>query len=329
MNYLAKRTKIEEVSPYLEAGEYMMDNQEARVAFQPTEKNHPIVAGMYDSNTIDRAQPIIIKDDSPKKFPGRILWFCSNGDIKIFSDKQVLILCSAKEHYQQKFQHYKTFSPFFQMPKLLSHDVEKYILTEELIEFRSKREQDDTLILSTIYRDYRNYFTNKQATVVFRSINELLTTSTNASHKPDFEDLLNRIDSRFLEMEFPFLPLHGDLWTDNLLLAKSDDQVWYIDWDTAGEYFFLFDFFKFMWNELDVHDNRSYYEHYLNGIFDDQFTGLFAIFNLEFQPAHKQDYLLLFFLNFMLDEGAVPYEVKLMELADFQCKILDYYGAAK
>lgn len=322
MNNSAKRTKIEELGPYLEAGEYIMDNNEARIAFRLAEKDHPIVAGAFDASALDQVQPIIIEGNASKQFPGKILWFCSNGDIKIFSDTNTLILSSTKEHYQQKFQYYKTFSSFFQMPKLLSHDSGNCILTEELIDFRSKTEEDDPLILSTIYHDYRNYFAKKQATAVYRSMDELLTTSSNADNKQDFERLLNMIDPQLLEAAFPFLPLHGDLWTDNLLVAKSDDQVWYIDWDTAGEYYFLFDFFKFMWNELDVHDNRSYYERYLSGDFDDQFTELFAIFNLEFQPAHKKDYLLLFFLNFMLDEGKIPYEVKLMEWADFQQKVL-------
>lgn len=114
--------------------------------------------------------------------------------------------------------------------------------------------------------------------------------------------------------------LHGDLWTENILLERDSEKLWYIDWDTAGEYFFCHDFFKFMWNEFDVHGNSHYYQAYLAGKYDEAFTQLFGLFQLNFQPQYRKAYFYLSFLSFML-EGQ-EYSWKWNELADFLEKVV-------
>lgn len=317
----AKKNRAVALSHYLEGGVYDWD-EGMRALCKRAKRHHPIVAGLYPGPG-ELPTPLNIADDPPKQFSGNILWFCSNGDIKIFSDAETLIVCCSRDNYLRKINNYDYFSPLFRMPELIRREDANHILVEQFIDFENKAAQDDEFILKTIYEDYRNYFihTVRHSTANCRSLNDLLSASSNAIHMEQFEDIIKAIDPELLEAKFPFMRLHGDLWTDNILLASK--ELWYIDWDESGEYIFFYDFFKFMWNELDVHHNPLYYEQYLKGEFDGRLKELFSIFQLEFQPERRQSYFYMFFLNFILDDtGTMKYEPKRYELADFQRKIM-------
>lgn len=336
----AKKDRVLQLSHYLEYGVYEFDN-ELRVVFKQSQHHHPIIQGFLLKNNqqdiatkLNEAEKrslqmsLEISNAQPKKFSGNIMWFCSNGDIKIFSNSETLILCSSKNNYLQKINNYDYFSPFFQMPELVYRDDANYVLIEKFIDFKNKTDQDDDFILNTIYQDYTNYFSNmlRGSAANYQTLNDLLLKSSSAIHIKEFENIVNAIDHKLLQMKFPFFKLHGDLWTANILLEKqraTNKALWYIDWDTSGEYIFFYDFFKFMWNELDVNHNYIYYEKYLRGEFDQKFKEIFSMFQLEFQPEHKKSYFLMFFLNFLLeDSGVMKYEIKRYELADFQRKVV-------
>lgn len=305
-----KAKQVGTLSPYLCAGEYA-SAEEGRIFFLTTESNNPMIVGKYDPA---KSQRVLIPEQ-PKQFAGNILWFTSGGEIKIFSQESVLILCSSEASYQQKIQHYRYFSPFFPVPALQQQNAEKFQLLEERIDFRRITNEDDSLILKAIYQDYTVYFRQQRKKAVEHRFEELLI-----QHNEKLDPLIREIQPELLATKFPFLMLHGDLWTENILLERDSEKLWYIDWDSAGEYFFCHDFFKFMWNELDVHGNPHYYQNYLAGKYDEAFTQLFDLFQLNFQPQHRKDYFYLSFLSFML-EGQ-EYSWKWNELADFLDKVV-------
>ncbi|NLK08655.1 MAG: hypothetical protein GX316_08150 [Firmicutes bacterium] len=315
-----------ELSPYLEGGLYDFDDG-LKVLCQKSQRSSLIIDGLSFHNSNPLTQ-VSINNDQPKHFYGRIMWFCSSGDIKIFSDAETLIICCSKSNYLRKINNYDYFSRFFQIPKLIHRDEANNILIEEFIDFKGKNNQDDDVILRTIYEDYTSYFVNinNPSTVNYKTMNNLLMVSSRISHLEQFKYIIDLIDPSLFGLEFPFIKLHGDLWTANLLLEKDNTNnrgLWYIDWDESGEYIFFFDFFKFIWNELDVNCNYTYLEKYLKGCFDCNFENLFKIFQLEFLPEHRKSYLCMFFLNFILDEtGMMAYKAKHQEIVDFRTKVV-------
>lgn len=308
-----KVEKVRELSPYLCAGEYA-STVDGRIFFLTSESEHPMLAGNYDPA---KSQSVRILEQ-PKQFAGSMLWFTSGGEIKIFSQESVLILCSSADSYQQKIQHYNYFSAFFPVPSLQPLDAERLQLLEKRIDFRRITTEDDAWILRRIYQDYTEYFRQQRKRAAEGSLEERLTQPNEK-----LEDLIKEIQPELLAAKFPFLMLHGDLWTENILVERGSETLWYIDWDTAGEYLFFHDFFKFMWNEWDVHDNHQYYQDYLAGKYDDAFMQLFQLFQLDFQTQYRKDYFYLFFLGFMLAEGdAIAPSWKWEELAAFLDKVV-------
>lgn len=337
----AKTKKVRQLERYLACGTYEFD-KELRVLFNTKESNSPILDSSFDIYDFDQKwslpltkgklkswqKPLKVKKEKHKLFQGNIIWFCSNGDIKIFSKTETLIICNNKENYLNKIENYTYFSRFFKLPELVYQDDNKYQLIEKYINFQRQSNQDNPFILKSIYDDYTNYFStiNRESQPAYYTLNDLLKTSTNAIHVERFKHIVNNIDTQLFEAEFPFIKLHGDLWTANILLEKEKNEpsgLWYIDWDESGDYIFFYDFFRFMWNELDVNNRYEYYKCYLNGELDNHFKKAFDIFLLEFQPELKKDYFYMFILNLLLaDSGTMPLKVKLNEVSDFQQKVL-------
>ncbi|GIN73781.1 hypothetical protein J14TS2_42560 [Bacillus sp. J14TS2] len=321
---MAKKAKIIELSAYLENGLYAFD-KDLRTVFNTEKATHPMINNLKDTKKeVQLSQKI--EEPGLKYFHGSILWFCINGDIRIFSDDEVLVICANKESYQRKIANHTYFSSFFRIPALINQDAKHNMLTEAFINFEDKTDNNEAFILRAIYDDYRSYFNQLtlHSKVDYQTLNSLLDTSSNVIYIHQFEKIIEKIAPELLSMNLPFINLHGDMWSDNILLSSGSEgkTLWYIDWETAGEYVFFYDFFKFIWNELDVHHNYSYYKRYLGGEFDEELTCLFAIFDLKFQPKYRQSYFFLFFLNFILkDTDNIAFEYKHEEIIAFEHKV--------
>ncbi|WP_440895635.1 hypothetical protein ACS127_13900 [Amphibacillus sp. Q70] len=177
----AKKSKAVELSHFLEGGLYDFDD-DLRAIFKTSKRHSPIIEGLNFKNEVHN--PFKIDNDKAKQFAGHIMWFCSNGDIKLFSDSETLTLCCNQDNYLRKINHYNYFSAFFSIPEIIDRDNRNNRLIENFIAFENKRDQDDDLILRTIYEDYTNYFTslNRRSMVNYRTMDELLTTSLNTTH---------------------------------------------------------------------------------------------------------------------------------------------------
>lgn len=321
---MAKKAKIIELSAYLENGLYTFD-KDLRTVFNTEKTIHPMINSL--ENTKNEVQPLLkIEEPGLKYFHGSILWFCINGDIRIFSDDEVLIICANKESYQRKIANYTYFSSFFRIPAFINQDAKHNILMEAFIDFEDKTDNDEAFILKTIYDDYCSYFNNLtlHSKVDYQSLNSLLDQSSNAIYIYQFDKIIEKVAPEMFSLNLPFINLHGDLWSDNILLScrSGEKTLWYIDWEVAGKYVFFYDFFKFIWNELDVHHNYSYCKRYIAGEFDEKLTRLFAIFDLQFQPKFRQSYFCLFFLNYILkDTDNIAFKYKYEEIIAFERKV--------
>lgn len=320
-----KKTKILELSTYLENGLYIFD-QDLRIVFNTAKTSHPMINNLKNTKKEDQLS-LEIEDPGLKYFNGSILWFCINDDIRIFSDDEILVICADKESYQRKIANYTYFSSFFRIPALIHQNAKHNMLTEAFIHFEDKTDNDEAFIFKTIYDDYHSYFNylTLHSKIDYQTLNSLLETSANVVHIHQFEKIIEKVAPELFSLNLPFIYLHGDLWSENILLndEAGERTLWYIDWETAGKYVFFYDFFKFIWNELDVHDNYSYYKRYIAGEFDERLMCLFAIFHLKFEPKFRQSYFCLFFLNFILnDTDNIAFEYKREEIINFERKVL-------
>lgn len=315
-----KLKKIKTLEIYLMNGMYQFD-RELCVFFLTSNKDSPILV----SCETDKNEHVTINSKIEKKFRGEILWFCSNGDIRVFSDSKTLTLCKNKKNYMTKIDNYDYFSQHFNLPKLTFREDKNYALIEEFVHFKPNKHSDTHFILKEVYSDYMNYF--KYMTQIDNypsySLNDLTQSNPKPNSVRQVKVLRDAIDDRLFNEKFPFIKLHGDLWTGNILLTNTETpNLVYIDWDESGNYIFFYDFFKFMWNELDVNGRYDIYQLYMDGRFDSYLDSIFSLFQLPFDPLFKKDYFCMFMLNYVLRySDTIPDEIKQQEISDFIKKV--------
>src|SRR5690625_2147318 len=134
----AKIKKVRQLEDYLEHGTYEFDN-ELRILFNKTESHSPIIADSFDTQNFDLKlspqleeekleswpKPLEVKKEKHKLFRGNMMWFCSNGDIKVFSKTEALTICKDKTNYVNKLRNYAYFSRFFKLPELIYREDRK------------------------------------------------------------------------------------------------------------------------------------------------------------------------------------------------------------
>jgi hypothetical protein len=228
----------------------------------------------------------------------------SNGytDSKIFdlSRNQVLSIFSNKQEYQSVLSIYQSFSKFFPMPAILQTDAEQLIIMEELVNFEQNHtwiEADYLFVMEDVFERNINYFkacVEKEIQSSSSPTDLISQIKMNAVIEP----IRNKINPELLDVKFPCVKLHGDLWTSNTLLVKEGkSHICYIDWEYSREYIFFYDLFNMMWLEVYVNNNHLYIHKYANGDYDSYFKEIYHLFNLEFNDKLKMDYFMLYFLN--------------------------------
>ncbi len=225
------------------------------------------------------------------------------GDRRIFDIKnnKVLTIFTDRKDYQAVLATYHNFKDYFSMPNILWIDDERQLIIEELILFHPTSfwsEKDHDNVLDTVFERYLEYFRYCEKSQTFT------TFSTNDIEFSliEEEELLfikEEISKEILDFKIPFVMIHGDLWTSNILLEKSDDyEMKLIDWEYSKELLFFYDFFTLIWLEFYMNNNQYYFKKYINGEYDHFFTEIFSVFELSFKPTYRFEYFHLFFLYF-------------------------------
>ncbi|MCM3610491.1 aminoglycoside phosphotransferase family protein [Planococcus sp. MERTA32b] len=235
---------------------------------------------------------------------GTVYLPAGNGkDVKIFdfSQKEVLITYSETEIFQQKLDAYSQFKNWFPIPSILDKDEKRKLIIERYIEYKSSAQWDDydtKFIINEVFRRYLEYFKEQGSNGTADWVPAFEIAGLLPSDSAFLEEIELGISRELLERPLPMLPVHGDLWSPNILLDKEDSKkIYFIDWEMAGDMYFFYDFFVFMWNEAIVNKNYSFIRYYMEGEYDFYFEHSFELFNLEFDKGRKQEYLNIFFLN--------------------------------
>jgi hypothetical protein len=219
-----------------------------------------------------------------------------------FETERVLTIFSDKKDYNNHLSHYAYFKNYFPLPEIVWTKSKDLLLIEELIFLKPYNQwckEDFLFVMRDIFNRYHNYFIDcyRKGNYVLSSPNQLFVSLSNG-FEMDF--IKKSIHNELLDLKFPCIKLHGDLWTANTLLDKHEsNKVMYIDWEYSNEFLFFYDFFNVMWLEVYMYDNDFYIKRYFEGEYDVEFSNVFSIFDLTYHPEYRLTYFYIFFLNFM------------------------------
>ncbi|KQL54041.1 hypothetical protein AN964_11390 [Heyndrickxia shackletonii] len=218
-----------------------------------------------------------------------------------FHHNKVLTIFATKDDFHSVLNNNEYFKDYFPLPKILWIDETNLLIMEELIQFQQYsnwQSKDYLYIIQEIFNRYLDYFNDckQKGNISYKSPESFLWEG---SESHEIKSILNEIHPILLNMNYPCLKLHGDLWTANIMLIKkATNQICMIDWEYANVYLFFYDFFNLMWLEVYVNNNEFYIYHYMDGEMDTYFEKVFALFDLTFHKEYRLDYLYIFFLNF-------------------------------
>lgn len=241
-------------------------------------------------------------------FRGTVYLPVGNGEeVRIFDllNNKISLIFSDRESYNDKINNYRNFQQYFSMPALLSYNNEKLLIIEEYIDFvpnHSWRKEDYLYVMEDIFNREINYFEKckKKCNYIFRTPLSLLEELPNNNEFIDF--IKNNIKQELMNIKFPFLKLHGDLWISNILLKKEDiNKVYYIDWEYSKDFIMFYDLFFMILNEAYINNNYIYIEKYILGEYDGNFEEIFQIFEMTFKKKYRLDYLYIYLINQYID----------------------------
>ena len=250
---------------------------------------------------------LIINRKAIGDYKGTVYLPGGNGnEVKIFDfvNNEVLIVYNNTEIFKNKINIHKQFSSHFPIPPIIDQVEKKRIVIERYIDYKSNQhwdEYDFKFVINEIFRRYLEYFKEAAASDNFCWLTPAEVLNALPEKDAFIKDIMEGISLEMMWKPFAVLNIHGDLWSPNILIDKEDSQnIFFIDWELAGEMFFFYDFFVFMWNEALTNRNFSFIRSYMNGEYDDYFFHAFEIFGMDFETARKQEYLNIFFLNMYL-----------------------------
>jgi hypothetical protein len=120
------------------------------------------------------------------------------------------------------------------------------------------------------------------------SVEEILQDLLNIYEKVEAKEDLIKCNKFFGFSKEIFIKTHGDVHLKNVI--KKDKTLYYIDYDSFGEYLFYYDFINLFFAPAINRDFRLL-KKFLMGKYDNYFKKLFAIFDIKFKKYERLKYL--------------------------------------
>lgn len=190
---------------------------------------------------------LLVFKGTAERFEGDLILRTVNGDVKVFSFSQGLVLnfMADKAKYQELKSIYDYYGRFFQTP-VIDQDDEKQCFTEKLIDHAPFEDLTDTQhdrLLQELLRSTEKHIASLDKT----TLKNLDVQAFAERFNKCFQDYEHPIISHFLDVtksetvdpKVPLIPCHGDPQKNNVLLHGKD--VFFIDWEYAQEYVFYYD----------------------------------------------------------------------------------------
>ena len=292
---------IIEHSEYLKAGVYKLKVNRSILAYSD-KKELEIIGKNWNLHKESILKCILKKsfacllskntkvEPGKKIFQGSLIKFhYSYNYLRIFDiDKMELMHTFENEDEKNKIvENKKILSNYFPVPKSVIYDsnifVEKIIL-DDLHDMEKK--------LDLINEFYLGYFRQLKD-------DKLFLNKDTGEYIRDFlideysTELFNIIDLKTFK-ELSVVLLHGDCWSANVI--SNSNSLYFIDYETVGNYYFLYDFFKYLFGEFTFKEEGRLLDKYFKGSYDIYLDKAFKIFELSFEKDERPTYLILFFI---------------------------------
>ncbi len=227
-------------------------------------------------------------ENGSKSFRGtEIITSSSLTEYKIFDFEQqkVLTIYHSLEKLKRIQENKIKFRDLFPMPITIIINEDKLYTIEELIPHQEFTSNESFLFLL-----------NKISLVVKT---KYIKTAPNTGEYKKARDLFAKrfgksklLDSSIGEIR---CITHGDLWSSNVIY---DGKTYYVtDFERAGERYFLFDIFTFMFTEWLLKEDSQLLDSYFSGDYDKQLKNIFQYVNVYYNEENKQEYFLAFIVS--------------------------------
>lgn len=288
---------LKKYQKYLKEGHYYIDVESGISAYHEDEtisdynKGWSFNTGSYLQHLIKK---IVVKMTSKDMYVGggdksllgsivKVHYSFEYFKIFDFESKKVLTLYNDPKEVVRLLEQKEILSRVFKVPAFdrVFHDV----FIEALIDDKGFGATEVFEALSAFLLTYFNSV--KTENIIFKDLEGLL-------NKYKKNDLMTELIEQLgdLQGQFPSVLLHGDCWKSNLIL--NDDGLYFIDYETVGHYFFMYDYFKYIYAELIYNNNDVLIGHYLKGTYDEQIDLYFKAFGMSFEKALRKQYVILF-----------------------------------
>lgn len=227
-------------------------------------------------------------------------------DAKIFNlnHNQILTIYASLDSLQKKISYNDYFGYYFRTPKILTVDYDKKFSIEELVLSKPKRLWsffDYQIVIENIFKSYRNYYMESAGKQVHKPgyLSSLIRKLKSDELLQDIAGKIeNEIPQTLITDNIPIMKQHGDLWLRNTLLGDNGD-IYFIDWEYAGEYFLFYDLFYWMLCEWTDNSDFSYIYNFMNGKYDACFEDIFQPFNYKYDRQYCKSYFYIFILEIL------------------------------
>lgn len=302
INYDRNRFIIHDLKPYLISGNFYNSPSFDVITCKSwrSEIKETTFASKNKSNQYAKIISILFNnlfcykiDNNSTLFRGvDIVISSSKTEFKVFDyqDRKVLTRYKSLKKMKMVEENKKKFSNFFNVPATFSVDYNSLFIIEEFI---TKQE-----FKAEIAIDY-----------VLKGISKYIEANGEVAH---IEDKRYRDECVYFESRFGYSSLletndtcmiycftHGDLWASNIIFDGKDYYI--TDFERAGDRYFLFDFFLFIFTEWQLNDNARLIEKYFAGEYDNVLRVMFNNVHSHFY-CQKKDFYFVVFLTAITSE---------------------------
>src|SRR5699024_3316525 len=226
---------------------------------------------------------------------------------KIFDliNNKVITFFGDKGEYNHKINSYLHFKQYFDAPNITENDKSELLLIEDYIESKNNSDwdgKDFDYVIEDIFERSIRYFRDCKKRKEYRLDNPLSFIDNISTENLISPFKKKHITEELESVKYPFIRLHGDLWTSNILInINNDNDIYYIDWERSKDFIIFYDFFSLIWNEVYHKGNSIYLEKYMSGQYDEYFIEIFQIFEMSYKRECRKEYFSVFFLNYLND----------------------------
>ena len=193
---------------------------------------------------------------------------------------QVFVLYLDERNYWVDKNTYQVVHEPFNLPEIIHFDDSRHSYVEELVYSRDAMSEQDVLAATKRVIDMYSEYVSTCARNEHVRVGKI----------GDSLKLKERFNLGFDEEEYPIIPIHNDLSSNNLIIGQ-DDRCHVIDWEHFGDNFFFFDIFRLFINDFQMEKKNTRMSQYLLGMYDDELKRLFSSAHCEYRPTCRVSYL--------------------------------------